>query len=200
MAEISLCAQLLSGQDASCEAPKRRYFQQAVVINKSDIESYVVNRTDFDDPLPVCEYNVQFILKPGKTGFLFRGSEAGSSYFGTYDKTLTELTGNPQYTHNVNMVVIGASETAKCVLESLDKGRFVVALQFTDGTVEIYGIDNGLSTGDYTYDIQTNGGGSAIILSSSETAPENFLPLVYAPQDGGDAGADFDALFANAGS
>lgn len=199
MAVDSLCAKLLSGQDASCESPKRRYFQQAVVINKSDIDSYTINRTDFDAENPTCAYNVQFVLKEGKTGYLFQGPEAGSSYFGTFDKTLSDL-GFNQYNHNVNMVVIGATEAAKCILEALDKARLVVALQFTDGTVEIYGIENGLSTGDYTYDVQTNGGGSAIILSSSETAPENFLPMVYAPQPGGDAGADFDSLFANTGS
>lgn len=201
MANISLCATLLSGQVSDCEPLKRRYYQQAVIINKSDIDSASVqiNKTDYDQVTPTCEYSVQFVLKPGKTGYLFKGPESGSSFFGTFDKTLSDL-GFVQYTHNVNMLVVGATEDAKCILEALDKGRYVVALQFTDGTVEIYGIDNGLSTGDYTYDVQTNGGGSAIILSSSEATPENFIPLVYKPQGGGDAGADFDSLFANTGS
>ena len=36
----------------------------------------------------------------------------------------------------------------------IDKGSFVVALQAKDGTVEIYGMVNGLTTGDYEYNIQ----------------------------------------------
>ena len=66
-----------------------------------------------------------------------------------------------------------------------------------DDTVEVYGIENGLTTGDYTYDVQEGGGGTPVILSSLEDAPENYLPLVYEPQSGGSANADFDSNFEN---
>lgn len=199
MATVSPCAQLLSGQNSDCVALNRKYYQQVVVINKADIDSFTITKTDFSDPTPTCAYNVEFELKDGKTGFLFKGTEAGSVYFGNYSKTRSDL-GFPQYSHNVNMLVVGADEASKCILDALDKGSYVVAAQFTDGTVEIYGINYGLSTGDYTYDVQAGGGGSQIALTSLETSPENNLPLVYKSAVPGQEGADFDALFANSGS
>lgn len=199
MAIVSLCAKLLSGQDASCVPLKRRYYQQAVVINKSDIDEYTITRTDYESDTPTCAYNVAFTLKDGATGYLFQGPESGSSYFGNYAKTTSDL-GFAQYAHTAQILVVGSTEDAKCVLDSLDKGSFIVALQFTDGTVEIYGMDNGLSTGDYSYDIQAGGGGSVIALSSKETSPENYLPLVYVSAVPGQESADFDSKFANTGS
>lgn len=196
MARDSICAKLLADQDFSCESPVRKYYQQFVAINKSDIESYEVTKTDATAENPVCAYNVTFTLKEGKKGFFFQLPQNGTSVFGTFDKSTSDL-GYVQYIHNVNAFVAGASEVAKCILEALDKGSYVVALQLMDGTVEIYGIQNGLSTGDYTYDLQTNGGGAAIILSSNENTPEGDIPLVYKPAAGGDAGADFDSAFEN---
>ena len=39
MAIQSLCAKIFGGQDSSCNIQMRKYYQQAVVINKSDIET-----------------------------------------------------------------------------------------------------------------------------------------------------------------
>lgn len=196
MARESICAKLIADQDFSCISPVRKYVQQFVAINKSDIDEYTINKTDSTSETPECVYNVEFTLKEGKKGFFFQLPENGTSVFGTFDKSRSDL-GYTQYIHNVNAFVAGASEQAKCILEALDKGSYVVALQLADGTVEIYGIENGLSTGDYTYDIQTNGGGTAIILSSNESTPENNIPLVYKPAEGGNADADFNSAFEN---
>lgn len=198
MATQSVCATLLAGQDSTCEAPKRRYFQQAVIINRSDIDptSVVIVKTDYEAVTPECKYTVTFALKEGKTGYKFIGPSNGSNFFGTFDKSNSDL-GFNQYKHNANILIVGASESAKCILEGLDKGSYVVAYQFTDGTVEMYGFENGMSTGDYTYDPQGGGGGSAIILSSAEVAPENFLPLIYKSLVPGEEGADFDSAFEN---
>lgn len=197
MARETLCAKIFNDVDLSCVNLPRKYFQQFVAINKSDIDSYTINKTDFSVASPVCEYSVEFTLKEGKKGFFFMLPQNGTAVFGTYDKTVGENLAVPQYVHNVSFFMGGASEQSKCILDALDKGSYVVALQLMDGTVEIYGIDNGLSTGDYTFDLQANGGGSVIVLSSNESTPEGNLPLVYKPQSGGDAGADFDSAFEN---
>jgi len=199
MAITSICAQLLAGQNSVCEPLKRRYYQQVVLINKSDIDTFTITKTDYDSPTPTCAYTVSFELKPDKTGFMFLGPENGSNFFGSFDKTTSDL-GFSQYNHNASMLIVGATEDAKCILDSLDKGSFVAAYQFTDGTVEIYGMENGLATGDYTYDIQSGGGGSLIVLSSLEVAPENTLPLVYVSSVPGQESEDFDDAFANSGS
>ena len=196
MAVASICGTLKNGQDASCVAPARRFYQQAVVINKADIdpESVVLSVPTAEDP--DCLYNVQFSLKDGKTGFRFTGPESGSSYKGYFDKTLSDL-GFPQYKHNAQVLIVGSTEEAKCILDSLSKGKYVVVYQFTDGTVEVYGFENGLTTGDFTYDVQEGGGGTAIVLSSLDIAPENYVPLVYQSTPPGSENADFDANFDN---
>lgn len=193
MAITSTCALLTGGFDASCEAPVRKFYQQAIIINKTDIDPESIVKSK---PAPgQCNYNVQFSLKEDKIGFLFQGPEAGNNFYGSHDKSRSDL-GFPQYVHNAQVLIVGVSETSKCILDSLDKGNFVVVLQLTDGTVEVYGLTNGLTTGDYTYNLQEGGGGTPILLSSLEDSPENDLPFVYAPAEGGSANADFDSLFA----
>ena len=196
MAIVSTCAKLFSGFDASCDSPVRQYFQQAVLINKADIETLEITKIDEGTDPPTCNYNVQFGLKAGTTGYRFQGPEAGSNFFGSFDKSRSDL-GFSQYIHNVQVLVTGISEQIKCIVDSLDKGSFIAALQLKDGTVEIYGAENGLSTGDYTYNIQEGGGGAPILLSSLEIAPENNLPLVYKSSTPDGEGADFDSAFAN---
>lgn len=192
MAVDTICGGLLKGQANACIAPKRKYYQQIVVINKHDIDpSSIVygNPTEED-----CKYSVSFKLRSSRKGVRFAGSERGSSYFGSFSKTTSDF-GFPQYVHIVNFLVMGADEETKCILDALDKGNYVVAMQFTDGTVEIYGMEQGVATGDYDYDVQTNGGGSAMTLTSNEATPENYLPRVYASVPAGQENEDFDSLF-----
>lgn len=193
MAVTSVCALLVGGHDITCVAPVRKYYQQAAIINKSHIEEYTVTKPDEDST--ECNYKVAFTLKTGTTGFLFRGPEAGSNYFGSFDKSRSDL-GFAQYKHNVQVLITGVSEEVKCILDSFDKGSYVVALQLKDGTVEIYGLVNGLTTGDYTYNIQEGGGGTPIMLSSDDNSPEGSLPLIYESTVPGSEGTDFDDLFA----
>lgn len=199
MAVTSPCAELKGGQDISCTSPLRRFYQQAVIINKSDIDTTTVEITapTTGGGTPTCAYNVQFSLKTGKTGYMFKGSENGSVYKGYFDKATNETFGVPDYTHHVQILLVGVSEETKCYLDALDKGSYVVAMQFADGTVEMYGFQSGMTTEDYTYDPQEGGGGTPIILSSREISPEPRVPLVYKSQVEGGETADFDSLFAN---
>ena len=193
MAVQSLCAKIFNGLDVSCDAPVRKYYQQAVIINKSDIDSYTISLPDAETE--TCDYNVTFALKAGATGYRILGAEAGSSFYGSVDKSRSDL-GYAQYIHNAGILIAGVSEEVKCILDGLDKGSFVVALQLKNGTVEIYGIVNGLTSGDYSYNIQEGGVGTAILLSSLEDAPESNLPLVYESAVPGQESTDFDDAFA----
>lgn len=195
MAVQSICAKLFNSYDGSCIAPARKYYQQAVLINKTDIDTSTITLPDPETE--TCDYSVTFALKAGKTGYPIIGAEAGSSFYGSFDKSRSDL-GYPQYIHNAGLLITGVTEEAKCILDSLDKGSFVVALQLKDGTVEIYGFVNGLTTGDYSYNVQDGGGGTQIILSSLEDAPEGNLPLVYVSAVPGQENEDFDDAFAQA--
>ncbi|MDB9801060.1 hypothetical protein OAB94_01660 [Flavobacteriaceae bacterium] len=191
MAIETICGILLSGLDTACNPPVRKYYQQAVVINKSDIDTI----TNTLPSVGTCNYTTAFTLKAGKTGYRFLSPESGTSVKGLVDKTESDL-GHPQFIHKAQFLVTGIGEDVKCILDSLTRGSFVVCLQLTDGTVEVYGIENGLSSADFTYDVQEGGGGVAISLDSLESSPENYLPTVYVSTPAGTENADFDSDFA----
>lgn len=196
MAVPSICGTLKNGLDLSCVSLIRKYAQQAVLINKADIEEYTI--TAPTGAGGVCAYNVAFTLKDGKTGYRLHGPDNGSSFKGVVAKSTSDL-GFTQYIHTVQTLIAGVSEEVKCILEALDKGSYVIALQIGE-VIEIYGMEAGLSTGDYTLDIQEGGGGVAIPLASREDAPESRLPLIYKSATLNGEIADFDAAFENAGS
>jgi len=196
MAIPSVCGTLKSGSDNSCAAPTtRKYAQQISVINFSDILEYEI--TAPVGALPdSCAYNVSFTLKEGAKGFHFTGSENGSTYKGTVDTTTSETFGTPDFKHVVQMIAVGSTEADKCRLDALIRGKYVVAMQF--GTIiEIYGIQNGISAVDGTFDNQDGGGATIMTLASRDESPESFLPLVYKSGTPGSEIADFDADFEN---
>lgn len=194
MAVDSICGNLRNGQDNTClPTTQRKYFQQAVLINRLDID-YTTSVVTLPSETE-CNYSVAFSLKEDKTGYRFSASESGSSIKGWFDKSRSDL-GNAQYIHQVQLLVMNILESSKCVLSGLDLGNFVVALQ-NGQTVEIFGFYNGLSTADYTYDVAEGGGGALINLASLEDNPEGILPLVYKSGTLDGEVADFDANFAN---
>lgn len=197
MALESICGTLLSGQDSSCAQLIKRYYQQIVIIPKTDIAEFEIVKTDFSTENPTCKYHVTFSLKEGKTGFRFTGPANGNSYSLDFSKSTTD-TGFVQYTHTVNMLFAGLSEADKCILEALDKGSYIVALQqMGSDLIEIAGIQFGLSTGDYDATPASNGGATPLTLVSNENSLENYLPLIYKSAVEGGEVADFDANFAN---
>lgn len=193
MANTSICAEIEGDIDLSClrDTPKK-YFQEVVIININDIDrtASVVGAIG-----ATCDYTVQMVLKPGKKGVMFKLPENGGSIFGTTAKTTSDI-GLVQYLHLVQILALGIGSNIKCLLDKLDRGRYVVAAQLSNGVVEIYGWYNGLTTGDYTLDIAGGGGGSVVPLQSKDTEQESMLPLIYKPQTGGDANADFNEQFA----
>lgn len=192
MANQSICAELQEGLDLSCvRTLPKKYYQEAVVINFNDIDR---QNSTLGNLSAGCDYTVQMVLKAGKKGVQIKLPDNGSSIKGFFGKSKSDL-GFVQYLHQVQILVAGASAETKCTLDKLDRGRYVIAVQLSDGTVEIYGWENGLSTGDYTYDIQEGGGGSLIILQSDENTQEGMIPLVYKSNPIGGEDADFNSQF-----
>lgn len=193
MALPSICSNLKSGQDLSCKSVVSRFYQQMVIINYSDFDTKTINTESVG---ATCNHNITFTLKAGTSGFRFSLSDNGTAISGTFDKSVNDF-GIPQFNHIVNMALAGADEETKCALESLSKGRFVVALQIGD-IVEIYGAQNGLSAGDFTADPQGNSGFIALTLESNENSLEGNVPLVYKSAVPGQEIEDFDDNFAAA--
>ena len=54
------------GYDTGCNPPVRKYYQQAVLINKTDIDTFTITPPDAETE--TCNYKVEFTLKAGTTG------------------------------------------------------------------------------------------------------------------------------------
>lgn len=186
---MSACYQLMKGFDLECFGAKfTKYYQQAVLINKKDVDEYkIVSSTD--------KNRVSFNLKEGKTGFLFRGSENGSSFSASFSKT--EKKGVTYYSHNLELPIVGVNEDSKTMLKQIDLTNFFAATHFKDGTIEIHGFKNGLKTEAYTFE---SGQATIPLISRYE---EYDPPYVYYPSRGDKddwknlAIQDFNNLFAN---
>lgn len=185
------CEKLRTGLNLSCGNIAKKYYQQAVLVNREDIlNKLILTSTVSIDDVYDCRHKVSFNLKPDKTGFLFSASENSSTIFGVVEKSVVQ--GIPQYSHSVTILVLGVSQAVKCILKQLDYADYFVALQLYDGTVEIYGFEFGMSTDNYTYDPMNSEGGAIIKLKSLNDALEDELPFIYE----GDS-LDFDNLFAD---
>lgn len=193
------CFTLYKGQDSACQSWGKRYYQQLILINKDDVNTYSFESDARytgsgipPSPLPYDEvtyrHRINFTLKEGRRGVLFSGELNGLSYFANFSKELEDDI--PQYNHFLQVPIFGATERSKYILKSLDFGDYFAAIQFNDGTVEIYGFENGISTADYTYDLQGNLGGSIIPLESRDL--EDNPPFVFYSNN---PNADFNNLF-----
>lgn len=192
MANVTICAELTGEIDLSCiRSLPKKYFQEVVVINYNDIDRVA---STVNNGNAACDYTVSMVLKEGKKGVMIKLPENGGTIKGTYAKSTSDL-GFNQYLHAVNILMAGASKEVKCSLDKLDRGRYVVAAQLADGTVEIYGWENGLTTGDYTFDLVDGGGGTVIPLQSKDTEQESMLPLIYKSSVVGGENADFNEQF-----
>lgn len=183
------CVNLIKGFDATCgDNFVNKYYQNAVLINKSEIQDKVVTSSD-------TKNRVSFNLEEGATGYLFQANEKVALITGRFSKN--EKKGVPYYTHKVDIVVYGVDEDAKTLLKQLDQGEFVVALEFKDGTVEIFGFDHGMKTTNYEYSGQGSNGGAVISL---ESRSEEYDPPYEYVSLTGTAVGDFDNLFADIGN
>lgn len=176
------CKQLIQGHDVSCLTDNtRKYYQQIVLVNIDDLNQVAYDVNDVN-------HAVVFNLVSGATGYLYRGNENSNLYSASFSKNTTK--GQPVYSHSVNLPVIGVGIQTKLVLKQLDLANYFAAIQFRDGTIELYGFENGLTTSDYTFDAQNGLGGIGLTLESKYD--EDEVPYIYL------GGSDnFDDLFQN---
>ena len=191
---MGICEELRGGQDLTCLTPERKYYQQVVLVNRSDINlSRIVTSSVNIDNIYLCRNRVYFDLKDDKTGYRFTAGENGMTVFGLCEKTV--VNGIAQYSHSVNILLAGVEEETKCLLKQLDSGDYFAALQYYDGTVEVFGFEFGLTTSNYSYDPANLSGGAIIRLNSLADSLEDEPPFVYKTQTPGLEITDFDNNF-----
>lgn len=187
------CEGLRNGLDLTCGTFAKKYYQQVVLVNRADVQNKRIVTSSLDiDGNYTCSNRVYFNLKEGKSGFRFSLNENSSSIFANFDKSIVENI--PQYLHAVSIVILGVSEQIKCLLTQLDYSDYFAAVQFYDGTIEIFGFEFGLTSVNYGYDPQNNNGGSVIKLSSLGDSLEDTPPLNYKSTEGTEI-LDFDNNF-----
>ena len=192
---MSVCEKLRSGQDTVCISPEKKYYQQVVLVNRNDVNEkrIVTSSIDINDNY-LCRNRVYFDLKTNKTGFRFTSGENGMNIFGLFEKTV--INGIPQYSHSVNIILVGVDEDTKCLLKQLDSGDYFAALQIGE-TIEVFGFEYGLTTSNYSYDPANLSGGAIIKLNSMADSLEDEPPFVYRTQTPNFEITDFDDNFAN---
>lgn len=191
------CGKIYKGQDLSCGILQKGYHQDVVLINYDDLDTMTV---DVDCAEETSKYGVQFTLKEGAKGVLFKGPAAGNSVKGFFSMARNDHQ-VPEYNHQVQMLLSGVNQDQKCILHNLDKGRVFAAIRIRkpneDEQIEIYGIGEGMISADYNYDVVESGGIVPITLNSTEGAFEDDLPYIYESANDGDPLLDYEALFEN---
>lgn len=202
---MAVCGKIFRGQDIACGITQKGYIQDVVLVNLSDIETKGISVECSES---TSKYQATPILKEGAKGVLFRGPAAGNVWRILANKTRDD-NGFPEYEHGANLLISGVTEEQKCILSGLDKGLVVAfgrlktyAEPSNPGdpipAIEIAGLNNGLTTTDYEYDIVENGGAVPIELRSPEDSLESDLPYMYVSPNPGSEILDFEALFENA--
>lgn len=189
---MSVCGELREGLDLSCDLPDYRPVQELKIFAREDIDKETV---EINKDCETGEWKVDFSLKEGKKAVAFIGPDDGISVRYTVEKSKDD-NGYVQYIHGVQLLYGGVGEKETCTLNALDKGNYVAAIKFYDGTVKMIGFKNGMSTADYDLDLVENGGVQVIEMQSNENFPERDLPYNFVPADG-DAEAVFDSDFEN---
>lgn len=178
------------GQDRSCFREEKRYYNEAVLIHKSDVESYSVkvgSTLGFLEEIP--HHEITFKLKTDAEGLYFGGNPNKFFIYGT--STHSRRKGINRYTHFVQIPTYGIDERAKYILHTLDQMKdYFMALKHKSGVVEIFGFGSGLETNDYTLNGQNQ------INMVQLSTPNDFLeynhPLVYKSDN---PIRDFDSFF-----
>jgi len=190
---MSSCIDLKLGYEVPCVVTQRRYVQRVVLINKSDVEESIVERSSVGiDDVFTCRHHILFKLKTDKKGFQISSSVNGFNVFGTFSRS--EKDNVVEYLHTVQFPSVGVDVTTKCFLQQLDFSFYFAALMLTDGTVEIYGFENGLRLGDYKVDVQNTMGGTGLSLVSGADEQEIEMPYIYKNLTSTES-EDFDNLF-----
>lgn len=174
-----VCEKLKAGVDYSCSTPKKKYYQQVVLVNRRDINNKKITTsyTDNTDGTFKFRNRVLFDLLPNTTGYRFTLNENTDTLKGFFDKSV--VNGVAQYSHSVNIAIQSVNELQKVILKQLDAGDCIAAIQYTNGVVEIYGFEFGLDTSGYTYSPQDSDGGSVLTLRSLPDALEDEPPFVW---------------------
>lgn len=192
---MGFCEDLINGYSVGCTNDQRLFIQKLVLINKSSVLDYLVKKTSVGiDNAFNCNHNIVFRLKEGERGKLISQIHNARNVFGSHERS--EDSNVSEWTHSVSFIVQGYNENLICFLNNLNTAHYFAAAMLTDGTVIIYGFDNGLRPNNYSIDLQGNNGVTSVKLETAKSEEEQEQPYIYnslasTPEN------DFNNLFAD---
>lgn len=191
---MGLCEDILNGYNSGCENNQRRFVQKIVLLNKSDILEYKIlkSRLDINGGLNI-DHSIYFRLKDGKKGISVTNIHNGYNVNGTWDFSENDYSQN--YTHSIKFITTGYNDSLAYFLSVINTALYFATLCMSDGTVLVFGFDNGLHSSSYKVDLQGANGVTQITLQTGKNEEEYNAPFIY--QSGNIAQNDFDNLFAD---
>ena len=178
-----ICGKVLTDQLRDCNSTVVKGIEQSIlVINRCDIDSYTVDKTD------TTHKATAITLKTGSQGYLIQGVD-GKSLF-TASHALNSNDDAPDdWTHTIAMRGWNLSEENLIYIRSLGRGADLVAITLDktaasdESKYKVYGLENGLKLGEYAQNTGENRGAFIYTLTSKEPDFETDPPLVWLEAD-----------------
>jgi len=164
-----ICEKLSRNIDNQCASPARKWEQRVALIPYDDITNYTLDASGDNHSADI------FLNLNYNGGHHIVTSANASSINASF--TMSRDENIPRYSHSVTFPIIGVDNLQMSSLRQIDATKYVAFVRFSDGTIKIFGLENGLKSTGYSYTPQSSSGGGSITLKSDYT--EAFQPLVY---------------------
>lgn len=196
------CAKIINDSLYNCDNKSTGGLEQTVkLINRDDILANLGDFTIQRTLSPTCQHSITaYAGDPvDLNAITFEGIPSKQLLSASYALTLGDYA--DLFTHTVNLFSQGMTLATVCNLKALAVGAEVIAIvhQRDKGTGNldafwVYGWDNGLKIGEFTWNSNENNGNSIIPLSSREPNLEKDPPLRLLLTDYATTKAFFDSL------
>lgn len=196
------CAKIINDSLNSCENKSVGGLEQTVkLINRDDILANLADFTVQRTLGPTCQHTISaYAGDPADLNAVtFEGIPSKQLLSASFALSITDYA--DMFTHTVNLFSSGMSSATVCNIKALAVGAEVVAIvQNKDKGANnqdafwVYGWDNGLKIGEFTWSSNENNGNSIIPLASREPNLEKDPPLRLLLTDYATTKAFFDSL------
>lgn len=161
------CRELTRSYSADCGNETLSLVQKVVLINFNEFVDIEINESD-------VLHNILFKIENNdiqSKGYSVENNIVGSNI--DFSFTYSPNDGIELYSHKVSFLIRGIEQSILAYLKTIDKGRFVVAIRFTNGKVYILGSGYGMRTTTYSYSTYS-------IISMESDILEYTPPYYYA--------------------
>ncbi|MCQ9638599.1 hypothetical protein MP478_04290 [Chryseobacterium sp. WG14] len=196
------CAKIINNSLFNCDNKATGGLEQTIkLINRDDILANLGDFTIQRTMSPACQHSISAYAGDPETlkAVTFEGIPSKQLLSASYSLSIGDYA--DLFTHTVNLFSQGMTIDTVCNLKALAVGAEVIAIvhQRDKGTDNkdafwVYGFDNGLKIGEFTWNSNENNGNSIIPLASREPNLEKDPPLRLLLTDYTTTKAFFDSL------